>query len=190
VFEPFFTTKDRGRGTGLGLATAYGIARQSGGSIHVTSAPGQGAIFEMFLPLCERALDDGPPPADAATVLVVEDDPQLRAVMREALARAGFRAIESPAAPEAIGLATDVPGRIDLLVADVVMPGIDGATLAQRVREVRSGVPVLFVTGDPDSPRAREAAALAGASVLQKPFAIDTFVRRVREQVSESARSN
>jgi len=181
VFEPFFTTKDRGRGTGLGLATAYGIAQQSGGSIHVRSAPGQGAVFELFLPLCEAAPDGGGiAPADAPTVLVAEDDPQLRAIMRETLARAGCRAVEASGGADAVELAALLPGRIDLVVTDVVMPGIDGATLAGHIRESRPGVPVLFVTGNTEAVRARDAAALPGTTVMAKPFAVDAFVQRVR----------
>ena len=179
IFEPFFTTKDRGRGTGLGLAIAYAIVQQSGGSIHVRSAPGQGATFDIYLPWSEVA---APGPGAGAgcptpeTVLVVEDEPQIRSLMREALARAGYRAIEAPNAEDALEVLQSLPGPLHLLVTDVEMQGMNGVELAARVRESRPGVRVLYVTGYDDPGAARGPAA----TLLRKPFTMEVLQQRVR----------
>jgi signal transduction histidine kinase/CheY-like chemotaxis protein len=188
IFEPFFTTKDRGRGTGLGLATAYGIVQQSGGSIHVRSAPGQGSTFDIYLPWSDRepapaatAVPAVPRTPGVETVLIVEDEPQVRTLMREALVREGYRVLDAPNGPDGITLATLLPGGLDLLVTDVAMPGMDGTELSARLRRARPLLRVLYVTGYVDPGPLDEPGLEPGAAMLRKPFSMDTLVRRVRE---------
>jgi two-component system cell cycle sensor histidine kinase/response regulator CckA len=193
IFEPFFTTKDRGRGTGLGLATAYGIVQQSGGSIHVRSAPGSGATFDIHLPYSEAVPESS---ADAngshragnvvETVLVVEDEPQLRGLMREALARAGYRVIEAPNGNDAIEITGLLPGELDMLVTDFVMAGMDGTDLKARLKALRPNLSVLYVSGYPHSGMPRDRVLPPEASLLRKPFTMDELVRRVREVLDAS----
>ena len=189
IFEPFFTTKDRGRGTGLGLAMAYGIVQQSGGSIHVRSAPGEGATFDIYLPLSEPV-----PPATAEpaasprergieTVLVVEDEPQIRGLMRDALARAGYRAVEAPNGTDALEIVAALPGRLNLIVADVAMPGMGGPELVEHLRAARPDLRVLFVTGQADMGPGGASGPELDAAVLRKPFAMDALLRRVRDSL-------
>ena len=189
AFEPFFTTKSRGRGTGLGLATAYGMVQQSGGSIRVRSAPGAGATFEILLPYSSRLPGAGDAPAanpdspGVATVLVVEDEPPLRGLMRDALAQAGYRVIEAPSGQDALEFEARLPGDIDALVSDIAMAGMDGIELASQLRARRQGMSLLFVTGfvPVDSgvvrPMPKE------ARVLRKPFGMEALVREVRESL-------
>ena len=189
AFEPFFTTKSRGRGTGLGLATAYGMVQQSGGSIRVRSAPGAGATFEILLPYSTRLPGAGDAPAanpdspGVATVLVVEDEPPLRGLMRDALAQAGYRVIEAPSGQDALEFEARLPGDIDALVSDIAMAGMDGIELASQLRARRQGMSLLFVTGFvPDDsggvrPMPKE------ARVLRKPFGMEALVRQVRESL-------
>jgi len=194
IFEPFFTTKDRGRGTGLGLATAYGIVQQSGGSIHVRSAPGEGAKFDIYLPYSDPVPTR---PAGAAaplhpapgveSVLVVEDEPQVRGLMREALARAGYRVLEAPNGKDALEIAGWLPGGLDLLVTDIVMPGMDGTDLVNRLRATRPTLPVLYVTGYADTGEILDQVFQTEAPILHKPFMMDRLVRRVREVLDAAA---
>ena len=183
AFEPFFTTKDRGRGTGLGLASAYGIVQQLGGSIQVHSARGQGATFDILVPHAPQGEGHGAgrAPARLETVMVVEDEPPLRGLMRDALAGVGYRVIEVPNGHDALELCEALPGGLDVLVSDILMAGIDGVELAARLRAQRPGVRVLFITGlgadAPGLPRELP----ADASVLRKPFTMEALLRRVRE---------
>ena len=157
VFEPFFTTKERGKGTGLGLSTVFGIVQQSGGTIWLYSEPGRGSTFKIFLP---RVAGVAAPSAETdrsssiprgtETVLLVEDQDEVRRVARTILERFGYRVVEASDAGEALGLARQEQFAIDLLLTDVVMPGMDGRQLADRVLEARPGLKVLFMSGYTD----------------------------------------
>jgi CheY-like chemotaxis protein len=188
IFEPFFTTKEQGKGTGLGLSTVYGIVEQSGGSITVDSAPGRGTRFTVTLPrLEERVLPDG---AEASapggargseTVLLVEDEPSVRAVAREALETHGYRVIEAQHGAEALAVACAHPGALELLITDMVMPQMGGRELAERLRRLRPGIRVLFMSGYTDDVIVRRGISEATSAFVQKPFAMSAFTRKVRE---------
>jgi PAS domain S-box-containing protein len=183
IFEPFFTTKEVGRGTGLGLATVYGIVRQSGGVIAVQSAPGQGATFRVYLPRV-----DGPGEREAArrpdvqggseTVLVCEDEPELRALVRQVLEQRGYTVLEARNAAHALDIAAGHQGRIDLLLTDVIMPGLNGAELASRL-ERHPGLRVLFISGYADDVLGQRTVG-TGIPLLAKPFGGAALARAVR----------
>ena len=197
IFEPFFTTKSPGKGTGLGLPTAYGIVEEAGGAIDVTSEPGAGSQFDVYLPLAE------PPPRQQASaarllsgfrhaqrstsraaVLLVEDEPTVRSVTRRILESAGHRVVTSASAERALEIADERAEPIDLLVTDVVMPGIDGASLAERLRADRPSLKVLLISGygrDHVVPR-----GLPGSvGFLAKPFTRDALLATVAELLAE-----
>ena len=179
VFEPFFTTKDRGRGTGLGLASAYGIVQQLGGTIQVHSAKGEGATFDILVPHAPEGDGEGQVAARVETVMVVEDEPPLRGLMRDTLARVGYRVVEVPNGHDALDLSAALPGQLDVLVTDILMAGIDGIELAARLRQQRPQLRVLFVTGL--GVAGTEFELPAGAHVLRKPFTMELLLRTVRE---------
>jgi two-component system, cell cycle sensor histidine kinase and response regulator CckA len=174
LFEPFFTTKDRGRGTGMGLAAVYGIVKQSGGHIAVESDLGAGATFTIYLPATLEAAE----PVDhkrehaSETVLLVEDDATVRALIGEVLRRRGYRLLVADGAARALELASTYGGPIDVLITDIVMPGMSGIALAGQIRETRAGTPVLFVSGYADD-TAMPSGFLEGAAFLRKPFLPD-----------------
>jgi two-component system cell cycle sensor histidine kinase/response regulator CckA len=188
IFEPFFTTKEQGKGTGLGLSTVYGIVEQSGGSITVDSLPGRGTTFTVALPrLEERVLPAG---AEATaptgtrgseTVLLVEDEPSVRAVAREALETHGYRVVEAQHGVDALAVARAHAGTIELLITDMVMPQMGGRELAERLRELRPEVRVLFMSGYTDDVAVRRGISSATSAFIQKPFAMSAFARKVRE---------
>ena len=188
AFEPFFTTKAGSGGTGLGLSMVYGIVQQSGGRIAVESAPERGACFRILLPCAEgpgEAHEAGPvaaaPPAGGETVLVVEDEPALRALACEMLELHGYLTIGAGSGEEALGLALRHTGPIHLLLADVVMPGLAGPALAERFAVVRPDARVLFMSGYAVDDLARRGLAGSAARLLPKPFTQDLLARRVRD---------
>jgi len=188
IFEPFFTTKEQGKGTGLGLSTVYGIVEQSGGSIAVDSLPGRGTTFTVYLPrLEERVLPAGAETSTPAgtrgseMVLLVEDEPGVRAVAREALESHGYRVLEAPHGVEALAVARAQPGAIDLLITDMVMPHMGGRELAERMRVLRPDIRVLFMSGYTDDVIVRRGISQATSAFVQKPFAMAAFTRKVRE---------
>jgi CheY-like chemotaxis protein len=184
LFEPFFTTKPRGKGTGLGLATVYGIVKQSAGHVAVRSAPGEGTSFEALFPLVNEAADAASAAVLATrargdeTILLVEDEGSLRRLLREVLTESGYVVIEAADGEEGFRACREreLRGeRIDLLLTDVVMPGMSGRQLAARVREHNPDVGVLLMSGyDDDDVRSDE-------PVLSKPFSAGAVTRRVRE---------
>ncbi|MBK7972972.1 MAG: response regulator [Deltaproteobacteria bacterium] len=185
-FEPFFTTKPVGQGTGLGLATAYGIVREAGGRMWAESQPGKGSTFHWVLPVRESGALAATAPATAPaasgqeTILVVEDDPLVRMVTVRMLRNLGYRVIEAGLGEDAVALATADPGRIHLLLTDVVMPDLSGPEVAKRVAALRPEVAVLFVSGYPDHPALEVNAEDIQRSFLPKPFTAESLGRRVR----------
>jgi len=187
AFEPFYTTKPRDKGTGLGLATVYSIVERCGGHILVYSEAGLGTSFKVCLPLAD-GVDAAPSPPPAAlpadggteTILLAEDEDAVRELAREVLEGKGYRVLEARSGDEALAIATGA-GWIDLLVTDVVMPQIGGGELAQRLSAQRPGLKVLFVSGYPDDAIVRHGVLERGSAMLQKPFELEAFARKVRE---------
>ena len=189
MFEPFFSTKDPGRGTGLGLSTAYGIVQQLSGSIRARSALGEGTEFEVYLPERERGALSAHPESLAPlvrsgteTVLLVEDESQVRKLVCDVLRARGYTVLAAKDGLEAIPLEENYPGRIDLLITDLVMPGISGRDLAQHVSSARPETRVLFISGYSDDVLLRQGVntPLSRQSFLQKPFALEDLLLRVR----------
>jgi two-component system, cell cycle sensor histidine kinase and response regulator CckA len=188
VFEPFFTTKELGKGTGLGLATVYGIVKQSGGFIWVYSEPGRGATFKIYLPLTDEvARPSGPhaeptqPPSGTETVLLVEDAPGVRAAVRHALEGYGYLVIDAPTPGAALGIVSKRREPIHLLLTDVVMPGMSGRQLAERVIAEWPELRVLYMSGYTNDVAVRHGLLGPGLAYLQKPFAPDALAFKVRE---------
>jgi two-component system cell cycle sensor histidine kinase/response regulator CckA len=180
VFEPFYTTKPIGKGTGLGLATVYGIVKQSEGYVWTYSELGKGTTFKIYLPLAAEARPQGqsPPPAPRASgevVLLVEDEPVVRQMASRVLQEYGYGVIEARDGREALGVLERGDGRIRLLVTDVVMPGMDGRELARLAEAVRPGLPVLYMSGYTDDEIVRRGLLEAGQPFLQKPFNPETL---------------
>jgi CheY-like chemotaxis protein len=193
IFEPFFTTKEKGKGTGLGLSTVYGIVAQSGGFIRVDSEPGRGARFEVYFPRALAAAPaEAPAPEEAPgggteTILVVEDDAQVRAVIVRSLRAVGYHVLVAAGGEEALQGAAREPGRIDLLVTDVVMPGLGGRAVAERLTAERPDLRVLFVSGYTQGVSAGEGEPGDGAELLPKPFAPAALLARVRSMLDAPA---
>ena len=190
VFEPFFTTKEVGHGTGLGLSTVYGIVKQSDGYVWAYSEPGQGSTFKIYLPVTAEvaptpAPAQPPPPrtGQGESVLLVEDDEGVRRMTSRALREGGYRVLEAANGLAALELLTSTGGRIGLVLTDVVMPGMNGRDLADRVAELRPGTPVLFTSGYTDGEIVRRGLLHPEAVCIQKPFGPDAILRIVRERL-------
>jgi len=189
VFDPFFTTKDVGKGTGLGLSMVYGFAKQSGGGIDIASQPGAGTRVVLHLPRChgDPAEDHAYHPAAAEhgrpseTILVVEDDDDVRRYAVNALCDLGYRVLEAPDGHAAIDLLRGAEKKVDLLVTDVVMPRMSGSELARYAREAMSGLGVLYVSGYPHDAIMHEGRLVEGVDLLSKPFTMQALAANVRE---------
>jgi PAS domain S-box-containing protein len=199
LFEPFFTTKELGRGTGLGLATVYGVVKQSGGYIWAYSELGQGSVFKIYLPRVDQAALKIRPSGESVqllrgteTVLLVEDEQSLRALTRDLLERSDYQVLEASSGDHALEVAERHGGPIHLLLTDVVMPGMNGAALAANLAPLHPEMKVLFMSGYTGGFATQIGLLGAGAKVLQKPFSRDALLRKLREvlEVTAVAESN
>jgi CheY-like chemotaxis protein len=196
MFEPFFTTKNPGRGTGLGLATAYGIIRQSGGAIQILSQLGKGTTARIYLPparskapaTAERSAQAGPM-TGAETILLVEDEARVRKLIVDVLTSRGYRVLEATRGEEALRLSKQHDGAIDLMVVDVVMPEISGPELVRQIAPIRPGTNVLYISGYTDEAIVHHGIPESGAAFLQKPFLPDALARKVREVLDSRSNS-
>jgi two-component system, cell cycle sensor histidine kinase and response regulator CckA len=186
IFEPFFTTKEPGKGTGLGLSTVFGIVTQAGGHVAVESAPGAGTTFRLYLPAAAAdAAPESPPPAAAPgagteTVLVVEDEPQVRRLARRALERRGYTVLEAADGAEALAVSDGRHARIDLVLADAVLPELGGRAVVDALRARRPGIAALFMSGYGEDAVLRQHVATEGAPFVPKPFTADQLAAAVR----------
>jgi CheY-like chemotaxis protein len=193
IFEPFFTTKQPGKGTGLGLATVYGIVQQSGGFLQVASAPGEGTTFTVLLPQLSgtgcaagaSTTSELPGLEGTETILLVEDEDAVRALARRILARLGYSVIEARHGGEALTFAADHEGAIHLLVSDAVMPQMSGPDLTRAIRVLRPDLPVLLVSGTDDE-TLRGGTLDERTSFLHKPFAAEQLARAVRDALDRT----
>lgn len=188
AFEPFFTTKPLGAGTGLGLATCYGIIEQSGGRCTVDSEPGQGTAVHIYLPRSDAAVEPVParerpsgPIRGAETILVVEDEESLGRIFRRVLQTKGYTVLLAGSGTEALGLVESYPGSIDLLLTDVVLPGMSGREVARSLVALRPDLRVLYMSGYTEDAIVRRGVLDRGIAFLSKPFTPDEVVRRVRD---------
>jgi CheY-like chemotaxis protein len=192
IFEPFFTTKEVGKGTGLGLATVYGIVKQSEGYIWVYSEVGVGTTFKVYLPRIDQAAaparlqESGPLLRGSETVLLVEDEASLRDLLRETLASQGYSVLVARNGAEAQQAAQAHAGVIDILVTDVIMPGMTGPRMADLVRPTRPDMKVVFMSGYSDESVTRHGLIGPGRTFLSKPFGPETFLRTVRRTLDGS----
>ena len=191
--EPFFTTKPKGQGTGLGLATVYGIVKQSDGEIYFASKPGQGTKVKIYLPRVEArsmAVVPAPPPAvlrpGAETVLLAEDELGVRKLIREVLEQAGHTVLEAASGPAALRAAESYAGAIQLLLTDVVMPEMSGPELASKLTTARPDLRVLYMSGYTEEAMVQHGMLPSGITLLQKPFSKDDLLRRVRDVMDSS----
>jgi CheY-like chemotaxis protein len=192
IFEPFFTTKEQGKGTGLGLSTVYGIVKQSGGHIDVASEPGLGTSFTVYFPRHEGS---GPVGAGAGgrdavggeeTILLVEDEEQVRELARRVLERVGYTVLAASDAESAIALADRHAGHIHLLVTDMMLPRLGGREVAARLSIHRPAIKVLYISGTSDSAIARLRLIEPGTAFLEKPFSLDRLLRTVRQALGDA----
>ena len=190
IFEPFHTTKEAGKGTGLGLATVYGIVKQSGGYVWVYSEAGRGTTFKVYLPRVDEAVETLPGTkvstrervkTGTETILLVEDEPDLRELTRTVLAAKGYTVVEARNAEEAERLAESNGAKIHLLLTDVIMPGLSGRELAKRILAQHSSMRVLYMSGYTYNVIAQGGTLERGVSFLQKPFTPSGLVEKVRE---------
>jgi PAS domain S-box-containing protein len=195
LFEPFFTTKDPGKGAGLGLATIHGVVAQNGGHVLVHSEAGLGSTFKVYLPLAEetatppmRAADE-PPPAGSETVLVLEEEPGLRRILQECLESGGYTVLPAGDGDAAIGVSARHDASIHLLLTDVVLPGAEGRTLAEKLRARRPEMSVLYMSGDSREATGLRAGTGGDPAVLEKPFTASGLLRAVRTALDRNARA-
>ena len=188
VFEPFFTTKEQGKGTGLGLSIVYGIVKQNAGGIRMYSEPSRGTVFKIYIPAVEAPVpaalaegEEGDRGLRNATILLVEDEDQVRKLARAFLERQGYRVVEAASGPEALKTLEEYAGRIDLLLSDMVMPQMNGAALAERVKAMRPETRILFMSGYTEVGVEIPELLSGEWQFLQKPFSASSLDRKVRE---------
>jgi CheY-like chemotaxis protein len=188
LFEPFFTTKEVGKGTGLGLATIYGIVKQNNGFINVYSEPGQGSTFKIYLPrlVVDKDIDKAVPEKKAATggmetILLVEDEPSILRMTRMMLERKGYTVLTAASPSEAVEKAKNHSGSIDLLMTDVVMPEMNGRDLAEEINSLYPGIRLLFMSGYTSNVIAHHGILDEGVAFIQKPFSMADMAEKVRK---------
>jgi CheY-like chemotaxis protein len=187
VFEPFFTTKEKDKGTGLGLSTVYGIVKQSGGNIWVYSEPGQGTTFKIYLPRVDEPLTElkeevsKEVPRGNETVLIVEDEETVRKLALRMLKGLGYRVLEAPEGGRALLLCEELNDPIHLILTDVVMPGMSGPRLVDRLKEIHPEMKVLHMSGYTDNVIVHHGVLKEGINFIHKPFTSDRLARKVRE---------
>jgi PAS domain S-box-containing protein len=192
IFDPFFTTKEVGKGTGLGLSTVYGIVKQSGGDVWVDSEPGQGTCFRIYLPRVKRAIDPDTSantearPRGAETILIAEDEEALREAICDYLCSLGYTVLAAGSGEEALSVAGQHDGHIDLLITDVVMPGMSGRELSQMLASLCPDLKSIYMSGYTDDAVLRRGIEKMDATLLQKPFSLGTIARKVRETLGRS----
>jgi PAS domain S-box-containing protein len=194
IFEPFFTTKETGKGTGLGLSTVYGIVKQANGYVMPYSEPGTGTTIKIYLPRASRQAADPrsdvplePIPSGAETVLLVEDESALRELTRSILEQAGYVVLEAAGGDQGFQIANETSGNIDLLLTDVVMPGLGGKELSKRIKEVRPGLRVLYMSGYAEDVVAHRGILAHGTVLIQKPFSKRALLTRVRQALDDES---
>ena len=192
IFEPFFTTKGIGQGTGLGLATVYGIVKQSEGYVWAYSEPGHGTTLKVYLPITGQPVvppepGERPPGGTGELILVVEDEGQVRQIAARALAEAGYRVLQADGGQRALELVSHTADRIGLVLTDVVMPVMSGPELAAALAELRPDMPILFTSGYTDGEIFRRGLLAPGAAFLPKPFTAESLVLAVRERMDAFA---
>jgi CheY-like chemotaxis protein len=193
AFEPFFTTKELGKGTGLGLAMAYGIITQSGGDIRMLTESGQGTAFRIYLPRVERGIEVEKQPAPfelqtekrSETILVLEDEKALRALIREVLSKEGHTVLATGDPDEAIALCRQHPGTISLLITDIVLPKSSGTAVAELIAGMRPDVRIIYTSGYPGKINVSATLRRHGSVFFEKPFTAETLVRKVRAVLDE-----
>jgi CheY-like chemotaxis protein len=188
LFEPFFTTKAFGKGTGLGLATVYGVIRQNKGFINVYSEPGEGSIFNIYLPRHAENARAGetpaktlPAPGKGETILIVEDDDSILKISRIMLERLGYQVLEAPAPESALQLADKHDKHIDLLVTDIIMPGMNGRDLAAQLSATHPGLRTLFMSGYTADVIGHHGILEPGTHFIQKPFSLPDLASTVQQ---------
>jgi two-component system cell cycle sensor histidine kinase/response regulator CckA len=196
VFEPFFTTKEPGKGTGLGLATVYGIIKQSRGHIAIYSEPGLGTNFKIYFPTVDQAVaapvarPAHMPPKGSGTILIVEDEAPLRALAAESLKRLGYTVLQAGNGVEAIASADQHTGKIDIVVTDVVMPRMGGPEFVDKLRAKRKDFAVIFMSGYTDAAAIENAKISSGAILLNKPFSNELLAQKISEVQQNADQSN
>jgi signal transduction histidine kinase/ActR/RegA family two-component response regulator len=194
IFEPFFTTKEVGKGTGLGLSTVYGIVKQSGGNVGVYSHPGRGTTFKVYLPRLDEPAPSAAEPTQgtftsgAETVLLVEDEPSLRDLIKLSLTGFGVTVLDMPSPVDALAFSRKHTGTLHLLLTDVIMPGMDGLALAKQVQKERPDIKVLFMSGYATNFIMHDGVVDPGTNFLEKPFHPRNLLSKVREVLDSDPR--
>ena len=193
VFEPFFTTKEKDKGTGLGLSTAYGIVKQSGGNILVYSEPGKGTTFKIYLPRVDEPLEEWGEmvvegrelPRGKETILIVEDFEEVRQLAVQVLERQGYKILEAANGNATLEVCKRHKGQIHLMMTDVVMPGMSGRELADRIKSMHPEMKVLYTSGHADDTIVHYGVLRDGVNYIQKPFTMEGLARKVREALDK-----